>query len=337
MAENEEQVEQKNKGVAPSITIGFILALLAMGLPMIGVTVNIYLGLLIMTGAFALLVNGLWRWEKTRKWSDVSRINAIWIFALIYFSLVGFQIVSQYRKDHVKSSTVVVAAGSDIGSSSKSSGSISTSVTAAAPETKPKDAASAPASLRKKAKVTVPTTPSPSLPPVAPGSLVQSNSGGGINIQQGTTGSGSPIINSPITVGNLPKAISPQDMVTLEAYLRAAATKARVKISADQYSGAVPLPDDFYDALKGGGWAMEDNGTAHMMVFSEAGRIFQGAVVSEYGDPIPAGQRVFVDASDPVFYIGQVLESLKIPHTLTRSKTQPEGLITISFSGGFPK
>ena len=52
--------------------------------------------------------------------------------------------------------------------------------------------------------------PKPSSPPtVSPGSIVQNNSGGA-NVLQGTTGENSPIINSPVTIGRVPKTISPQ-------------------------------------------------------------------------------------------------------------------------------
>jgi hypothetical protein len=166
-------------------------------------------------------------------------------------------------------------------------------------------------------------------------SVAQSNSGG-INIQQGTTGADSPIINSPITVGNIPKAISVQDMVVFKKYFLGAKSKAKIKISADQFSGAVPLPDDFYDALKGGGWTMVDAGVIQVMAFSAPGKRFQGAVVTINGEPLPEGQLPSIDTSDPLFYIGNALEALKIPHGLNRNKTQPEGVISISFQGGFP-
>jgi len=164
---------------------------------------------------------------------------------------------------------------------------------------------------------------------------VQSNTGG-INIQQGTTGADSPIINSPITVGNIPKAISVQDMVALKKYFLDARSKSKVQISADQFSGAVPLPDDFYDALKGGQWTMVDAGVSHPIVFSGPGRKFQGAVVTINGDPLLEGQMIYIDASDPLFYIGHALEALKIPRTLVRDKNQPAGVINITFEGGFP-
>jgi hypothetical protein len=179
------------------------------------------------------------------------------------------------------------------------------------------------------------TQPTSTVPATPPGSLVQTNSGG-VNVQQGTTGSDSPIINSPITIGSFPKAISPQDMTTLKTYFLRSPVKPEVAITTDQYSGAVPFPDDFYDVLKNGGWKMKETGANHMMVFSAPGRTFQGVVVKVYGDPIPPGQVLNLSESDPIAYIGNALEAFKIPHTLIRTRDQPEGLITISFVGGFP-
>ncbi len=164
---------------------------------------------------------------------------------------------------------------------------------------------------------------------------VQSNTGG-INIQQGTTGADSPIINSPITVGNIPKAISVQDMVVLKKYFLDAISKSKIQISADQFSGAAPLPDDFYDALKGGQWPMLDAGVTQVIGFSAPGKKFQGAVVTINGEPLSEGQMIYVDASDPVSYIGNALQALKIPLILKRKKDQPEGVISITFEGGFP-
>ena len=96
----EETKSSNSKTVAPSLILGFFIALIAMALPMIGVTVNLYLGASILLVAFGLLAFGFWKWEKTAKWRTTWRVNTLWVLGLIYFSLVGFQIFSQYKKDH---------------------------------------------------------------------------------------------------------------------------------------------------------------------------------------------------------------------------------------------
>ncbi len=168
------------------------------------------------------------------------------------------------------------------------------------------------------------------------GSINQNNSGG-INVQQGTTGRNSPIINSPITIGDLPKTIEPHDMEVLKAFFRSAPNKGKIMMSADQFSGTQPLPSDFYDALKGGGWNMVETGVSQIIGFGPPGRRFQGAIVTVKGEPLGSNEVPKLDPSDPVSYIGQALGALRVSHILRRDPTLEEGLIIIGFEGGFPR
>jgi hypothetical protein len=190
-----------------------------------------------------------------------------------------------------------------------------------------------PTSAPPKKQTSAPSAPAPQ--PTPSSAFIQGNSGG-INVQQGTTGENSPIINSPITVGNVPKKISPTDMQRIVQYFLNAKAKSKVEIEADQYSGAAPLPDEFYQAMKDGGWDMKEPGVQRTMALYGPGKLFQGAVVTVNGEPLGPGERIYVNDSNPVFYIGNVLQALNIPRSLTRSKTQPEDLIVINFIGGFP-
>jgi hypothetical protein len=83
-----------------SLLLGFVVALLAMGLPMIGITVNLYLGVFILLLAFILLAYGIWCSETGSWWNDSARVSTLWILGIIYFGLVGFQIYNQHLKDH---------------------------------------------------------------------------------------------------------------------------------------------------------------------------------------------------------------------------------------------
>ena len=69
------------------------------------------------------------------------------------------------------------------------------------------------------------------------GSLIQNNYGG-VNVQQGTTGVNSPIIDNPITIGDSPKTISPADMANAVRYFQQAKNTARIAVMADQSSDA---------------------------------------------------------------------------------------------------
>jgi hypothetical protein len=184
-------------------------------------------------------------------------------------------------------------------------------------------------------KKEIPGTLQPSSTPSAPpGSLVQSNSGG-INVQQGTTGKNSPIINSPITIGDIPKRISVQDKANLSQFMRNAKAKATIDVVADQYSGATQYPDDFYEVLKDGGWPSEMPGVNRYTGFFPPGKRFQGVVITIRGEPLAAGETFLASDADPLFYIGKVIEALGLQRKLIRIKDRPEGVITVDFEGGF--
>lgn len=95
---------RKKNGRSPGFIVlaGFIVALLAWGLPMIGVTINLWLGTIVLAIAFVLMVVGFWQWEKFSKWHKALRWITVIVGALVYFSLVGNQIHLQYNKDHPK-------------------------------------------------------------------------------------------------------------------------------------------------------------------------------------------------------------------------------------------
>jgi hypothetical protein len=67
---------------------------------MIGITVNLYLGAFILMLAFILLAYGFWQWETASRWCDAARVSTLWALGIAYFGLVGFQIYTQYLKDH---------------------------------------------------------------------------------------------------------------------------------------------------------------------------------------------------------------------------------------------
>lgn len=79
---------------------GVVLGLLALGLPMIGVTINLVFGSIILALTFGLIAWGCWIWEGRFLRSRTLRIITISLAAGVYFSAVGIQIRAQYKKDH---------------------------------------------------------------------------------------------------------------------------------------------------------------------------------------------------------------------------------------------
>ena len=59
---------------------------------------------------------------------------------------------------------------------------------------------------------------------------------------------------------------------------------------------------------------------------------FKGAIIRSNG----SDQDDVVKDDDPVFYVGKVLEQLRVPCVVDRSPGKVKGLIAIQFEGGFP-
>jgi hypothetical protein len=80
--------------------IATAVALIIWGLTLIGVSVNIWLGGSVLAVAFALISWALWIWEGFSRFPIILRALTIILGALIYFGLVGKQMVSQFKSDH---------------------------------------------------------------------------------------------------------------------------------------------------------------------------------------------------------------------------------------------
>ncbi len=163
---------------------------------------------------------------------------------------------------------------------------------------------------------------------------VQQSNSGGVNVQQATAGENSPIINSPITVGNVPKRISPADLIRITQYLSEAKTKARIRVAVAQNSNAVPFANDVYKAFKDADWTMEEPGVSEVIMFWAPGKKFQGVEVMCKGLPVAPNEQVLVHEGEPLFYIGTILKALKVPMALKRDPDQKDAdLITLQFEG----
>ena len=167
--------------------------------------------------------------------------------------------------------------------------------------------------------------------PTAPsGSIVQNNSGG-VNVQQGTTGTNSPIIDSPITIGTLGKAITPKNKAVLAALFLNAKAKCRVLITADQHNAATPLPQDFLDVLVAGKWPV--SGVDAYTDLSAATYGSGGAMVMIRSDHSNEDQDRRFDDSEPIFYILKALQTENIRYVIYRSPLFTENTIKVDFRG----
>ncbi len=168
--------------------------------------------------------------------------------------------------------------------------------------------------------------------PAAP-SVAQNNSGG-INVQQATAGNNSSIINSPVSIGQIPKSIPHADMVRLTAVLQHAPNKCSIRIQTDQWSAEPPFTRDLYNLFKDGGWPM---GYPHVENHESLGGpiVAAHATIIESGEPPPQDELVSLNGDDPVATIAQVLTDLGYKPKIALNKDVPKGTVFIDFSGQF--
>jgi hypothetical protein len=80
--------------------IGAVLALVIWGLQLIGVTVNIWLGAIVLAAAFVLMTRAFWIWEGPSRWHVAWRVVTVSLAALIYISAVGWQMRIEWAREH---------------------------------------------------------------------------------------------------------------------------------------------------------------------------------------------------------------------------------------------
>jgi len=81
---------------------------------------------------------------------------------------------------------------------------------------------------------------------------------------------------------------------------------------------------------------MDEEGVSEFIGFSAPGKQFHGVEVIVKGEPLKPNEQVNVPDSEPLAYVGHVLEALKLPRSLRRDMSQPENLIIVQFEGGIP-
>jgi hypothetical protein len=99
--EETERQPQPDKSAKLYFWTGLFVALVAVGLPLIGVTVNVWLGGALLAIAFFSIIRAFWIWEKSSRFHILLRVGTIGVAAILYFGLAGRQIVNQYKSDHL--------------------------------------------------------------------------------------------------------------------------------------------------------------------------------------------------------------------------------------------
>jgi hypothetical protein len=80
--------------------VGLFVAFSALGLPLIGVAINLWLGGALLAGAFIAIVRAFWIWESPWRLHVLLRLATVMIAGTVYFFLVGNQMWHEYRKEY---------------------------------------------------------------------------------------------------------------------------------------------------------------------------------------------------------------------------------------------
>jgi hypothetical protein len=79
--------------------VGLFAALIPLGLQLIGISINVWLGGIVMAAAFVFMVRAFWVWERSARWHKALRATTVLVAGLIYFRIVGHQMLAELRKE----------------------------------------------------------------------------------------------------------------------------------------------------------------------------------------------------------------------------------------------
>ena len=164
--------------------VGLVLALVIWGLQLIGITINLWLGAIVLAIAFVLMTRVFWIREGLRKRNIFWRVLTVCVAAILYAGSIAWQIRAELRKEH----PVAIVKSSE-----------------PPPTVNPIDN-NPPSAIVDSRPHFHPKVAPPKAPAAPPARTIQQNNSGGTNILQGTNGDQSPIINSPIVVNPGPPA-----------------------------------------------------------------------------------------------------------------------------------
>ncbi|SRR6266542_1145789 len=103
LVEREERLQTERKpepdnSARPQFILGLCLGLLPWGLSLIGITINLAFGCIILAFTFALIAHAFWIWERARRWPIWLRVVTITLAFVFSAGFVLRQVLAQYRQ-----------------------------------------------------------------------------------------------------------------------------------------------------------------------------------------------------------------------------------------------
>lgn len=215
MDEQENQTESE-KPVWPEVSIELILSILLFVVPFgaeqMNLPHNFWVGLGCWFAGIAIVLRIFWIFpiwipKRTRLEKFLLAGILLAVFASLFYRPILTAFKNRNQQSIQRASIPQTQQGSNQNNQSNHNQSIERSSSEASFPSEKALPLAHPTSKHAKAKSTDSQT-APSSPP-APGSIVQQGNSGGVNVIQGTTGSNSPITNSPININSDRRLTSP--------------------------------------------------------------------------------------------------------------------------------
>jgi hypothetical protein len=92
-----QAIPSKKNRTAAYFLISLAIALIQQGLPLIGITLNMLLGAIVLFIAFCIMTAVFWKWESSARLKKPLRVITIFVVAIIYFGLIGRQMINEYN------------------------------------------------------------------------------------------------------------------------------------------------------------------------------------------------------------------------------------------------
>lgn len=97
---NTHQRGNESAASVPFFFVGLAATFVIWGLQLIGITIDVFLGAIVLAFAFALMVYAFWVWETVSSWRVSSRLAIVCIVAVIYSVAAGKQVAKEWRVEH---------------------------------------------------------------------------------------------------------------------------------------------------------------------------------------------------------------------------------------------
>jgi len=129
------------------------------------------------------------------------------------------------------------------------------------------------------------------------------------------------------TLAPPPRRIPPEHRTEIIRYLATKPSKARIEAIASDVE-AYRFAQDWYEVLKAAGWSIEED---RIMTFISSGQPLQGVNLKFHGVPFAPNEMGQAPTAEPIGYVVNAMNALKVTFTGQRLPDIAEGLVVLDF------